>query len=131
MFAIIGGSLLTIVLVIALVLVNKPAQGTEVTPTEQAILTPTHTPMPTLIQTDFLASTPAISETFLQPSEYFEYVVTHNDTCAIIAANFNVSVEAILEKNNLSPSCTLTGEQKLLIPFFTSEFTCSATYLLS
>ena len=41
-FAVIGGSLLTIALVVVLVLVNKPAQSAEVTPTAQAILTPTH-----------------------------------------------------------------------------------------
>ncbi len=119
-FAVIGGSLLTIALVFVLVLVNKPAQSTEVAPTVQAISTPTYTPMPMLTQADFSTSTPATTETSLQQFEYFEYVVTPNDTCAIIAANFNVSVEAILEKNNLSPSCTLTNEQKILIPFSAS-----------
>jgi DNA-binding CsgD family transcriptional regulator len=117
MFAIIGGSLLTITLIFVPVLVKKPAQNKEVAPTVQTILTSTPTLTPTLAQTDFSTLTPAATETSLQPSEYFEYIVTPNDTCAIIAANFKVPVEAILEINNLSPSCTLTSGQKMLLPF--------------
>lgn len=117
MFAIFGGILLTIALVLVLVLFNKPAQGTEFAPTAQTGLTPAYTLVPTLTQTDFPASPPATAETSLQPSEYVEYVVTADDTCATIAATFNVSVQAIIEKNNLSPSCILTNGQKLLIPF--------------
>lgn len=120
MFAIIGGSLLTIVLVIVLVLVNKPAQSTGVMSTAQVTLTSTHIPMPTLIQTDFLNSSPAIAGTSLPSLEYMKYVVAPNDTCEIIAANFNVSIEDILEKNDLSPSCVLTKEQILLLPLSTS-----------
>ena len=58
MFAIIGGGLLTIALVVVLVLVNMPAQSTEVVPTVQAGLTPTQ-----LTQTDFSTSAPAITGT--------------------------------------------------------------------
>jgi DNA-binding CsgD family transcriptional regulator len=109
-FAIIGGVLLTITLIVVLVLVNIPAQSAEVAPMVQASLTPTHTPIPTLIQTDFPTSMPAIAETSIP------YIVESGDTCAFIAANFNVSVESLLEKNNLSPSCILTSGQMLLIP---------------
>ena len=56
-FAIIGGGLLTIALVVVLVLVNMPAQSAEVVPTAQT----THTPALTLTQTDFSTSTPAIT----------------------------------------------------------------------
>lgn len=118
-YAILGASLLTIVLIVALVLVNQPAQNTEVAPTLQAILTSVPTLTPTLTQTGFSTSM-STTETSLQSSEYIEYVVAPNDTCAIIATNFNVSIEAILEKNNLSPSCVLTSEQKILIPLSTS-----------
>lgn len=118
--AIIGGSLLTIVLIIAIVFVNKPAQNIKIEPTSQIILTPTPTLMPTLAETYFSTSTSTVTEISVQPSEYIEYVVAPNDTCEIIATNFNISVEAILEKNNLSPSCTLVNGQKILLPFSTS-----------
>ncbi len=114
MFAIIGGSLLTIALVFVLVLVNKSVQSTEVVPNVQATLTPAL--MPTLVQTIFSTSTSSATETFVPSSEDITYIVTPGDTCAFIAANFNVSVEVILEKNNLSPSCVLTSGQMLLIP---------------
>ena len=110
-FAIIGGSLLTIAVIIAVVFVNKPTQNAKIESTP--------TLMPTLAETYFSTSTPTVTEISLQPSEYIEYVVAPNDTCEIIAANFNVSVEAILEKNNLSPSCTLVNGQKILLPFST------------
>jgi DNA-binding CsgD family transcriptional regulator len=115
-FAIIGGSLLTIALIIAVVFVNKPAQNTKIEPTTQVILTSTSTLMPTLAETYFSTSTPTVTEISVQPSEYIEYVVAPNDTCEIIATNFNVTVKAILEKNNLSPSCTLVDGQKILLP---------------
>lgn len=119
-FAIIGGSLLTTAVIIAVVFVNKPAQNTKIEPTTQIILTSTPTHVPTLAETYFSTSTPTVTEISVQPSEYIEYVAAPNDTCEIIAANFNVSVEAILEKNNLSPSCTLVNGQKILLPFSTS-----------
>jgi DNA-binding CsgD family transcriptional regulator len=120
MFAIISGGILTIALVVVLILVNTPVQNTEVPPTAQARSTPTLTLMPTLTQIDFSTSTPDITETPLPPFEYIEYVVTPDDTCAFIAANFNVTVEAIMEKNNLSSACLLTSGQILLIPLSTS-----------
>jgi len=113
MFAIIGGGLLTIALVVVLVLVNKSAQSTEVAPTAQARLTPTQILIPTLTQTDFSISTPAITETSIPP---FEYIVTPDDTCTSIATAFNISVEVIMDINNLSSSCILTSGQTLLIP---------------
>ena len=61
MFVIIGGSLLTIALVVVFVLVNKPVQNAEVAPTVQVILTSTPTLTPTLAQTDFSTSAPANS----------------------------------------------------------------------
>jgi len=120
MFALIGGSLLTLALVIVLVFVflNRPVQNLEGSPAAQAGSTPagTSTVLPSLTQADLSTSTPASTQTSLQSSEYMEYVVTPDDTCESIAANFNVPVIAILDKNNLSPSCILKSGQKLFIP---------------
>jgi LysM repeat protein len=103
MFTIIGGSLLTTALVVVLVLANIP-QSTELTPTD----------MPTLLPTDVSTLTPVVTETSIPP---FTYIVESGDTCAFIAINFNVSVEAIIDINNLSPLCILESGQMLLIPY--------------
>jgi DNA-binding CsgD family transcriptional regulator len=75
-FAIVGGGLLTIALVIVLVLVNKPAQSTKVPPTAQAGLTPTST------QTDFSTSTPVITVDF--PSPQGPWLTYADDELAIV-----------------------------------------------
>ncbi|HNN12722.1 MAG TPA: LuxR C-terminal-related transcriptional regulator [Anaerolineales bacterium] len=116
-YAVIGGGLLIIVLVVILDLANKPVQVTEIASTAQNIFTSNPTLLPTTAKSDFSTSTPAAVEISLQPFEYIEYVVAPNDSCESIAANFNVPVEAILEKNNLSPSCTLSRGQTILLPF--------------
>ena len=118
MFAIIGGGLLTITLVAVLVLVNMSAQNAKVVPTVQASLLPAYTPIPTLTPTDFPTSTPATIETSVPT---FKYIVESGDTCAFIAVNFNVSVEAIVNINNLSPLCVLESGQILLIPYSAQE----------
>jgi len=119
-FAIISGGLLTIALAVVLVLVNMPAQNTNVAQEVQAGLTPTQTFIPSPTQNEVSTSTSASAGTSLPSLEYMKYVVAPNDTCEIIAANFNVSVKDIIDKNNLSPSCILTNEQILLLPISTS-----------
>ncbi len=111
---------MTIAVIIAVIFVNKPVQSTEIEPTTQIILTSTPTPAPTLAETYLSTSTPTTIEISTQPSEYIEIVVVPDDTCEIIAANFNVSIDSILEKNNLLPSCMLVNGQKILIPFSNS-----------
>jgi len=75
-FAIIGGGLLMIVLVVLLVLVNMPAQSTEVAPTIA-----THTLAPTLTQTDS-SSTPATTGHVLFPEEL--WLAYANDSLVIV-----------------------------------------------
>lgn len=103
MFTIIGGFLLTTALFVVFVLTNMP-QSTELTPTA----------IPTLLPTDVSTLTPVVTETSIPP---FQYIVESGDTCEFIAVNFNVSVEAIIETNNLSPLCILESGQMLLIPY--------------
>ena len=82
MFAIIGGGLLIIALVVVLVLVNMPAQSTEATPTVEARLTPTHTLTPTLTQTDFSTLTPATTGPVLSPKG--PWLAYANDSLVIV-----------------------------------------------
>ncbi|MBN2387585.1 MAG: BMP family ABC transporter substrate-binding protein, partial [Anaerolineales bacterium] len=44
------------------------------------------------------------------------YVIQEGDTCASIAAAFNISVQALVEANNLDPICTITIGQVLVLP---------------
>ena len=120
MFAMIGGGVLAVALIVVLVLVNRPVPSTEVTPTAQAASRPALALVPTLIQNNSSISTPAIAETSAPTLEYMKYVVEPNDTCEIVSANFNIPVEAIIDKNNLSPSCILTNGQILLLPLSTA-----------
>lgn len=112
-FVLLSGGLLALAIIVMAVFINKPASNTAV----QALLTSTPVAVPTSTQIGLPTLTPVVMEASVKPSEYIEYIVVPGDTCETIAANFNVSVEDILEKNDLSPSCILTDEQKLLIPF--------------
>ena len=113
MFALIGGGVLTIALLAALVLFLRPARNAPAVPTAAASSTPVNTLMPALPRLDAATPTPIITPS----SEYMEYIVSAEDTCDVIALNFNIPVQAILEKNNLSPSCVLSSGQRLLLPY--------------
>jgi DNA-binding CsgD family transcriptional regulator/LysM repeat protein len=115
-FTLIGGGLLTIALFAALVLLFRIAGNTEITPTATASVTQVNTLVPTPLQIASSTPTPAIAPS----SEYMQYIATAEDTCEVIAINFNIPVEAILEKNNLSPSCILVEGQMLLLPIIIS-----------
>lgn len=78
------------------------------TPSVTATLTITITPTLTL--------TPTIEPT-MTPLPDLEYTVQSGDSCLSIAFLFNVSVNSIIVKNNLSATCdNLSVGQKLMIP---------------
>jgi LysM repeat protein len=80
------------------------------TPTSTATVTPTATPTPTL--------PPMPSPT----SEVSTYIVRPGDTLSVIAGQFGVTVEAIMEANDLTDYMIQVG-QELLIPVETSDHT--------
>lgn len=51
------------------------------------------------------------------PSATTEYIVQAGDTCRKIAYEHNISVESLIETNQLAPDCSnLTIDQKLIVP---------------
>jgi LysM repeat protein len=90
--------------------------GTTLTdPTAEGTITETPTITPT--QTEKPPDTPIPTETPLPP---YEYTVKEGDTCGIIAANLDVSVQSIIVQNQLSSQCFVSIGQKLFIPYPTS-----------
>ncbi len=79
-------------------------------PTSTATLTQTATVEPT--------STPEPTRTFTpEPSPTpLSHVVRENETCLALAAFYDVSVQSIVQLNNLGTSCLLSVGQTLLIP---------------
>lgn len=78
--------------------------------------TPTVTITATITITPTLTLTPTIEPT-MTPLPDLEYVVQSNDSCLDIAFLFNVSVNSIVVRNNLSASCdNLVIGQTLMIP---------------
>lgn len=90
---------------------NTPAQPGEVTP--EAAGTATPSPTITITPTVTLTATQAPTWTPLPP---LEYTVNPGDSCAGIAASFNVSVQSIILENNLSANCELFEGQVLMVP---------------
>ncbi|GAP14463.1 protein containg FOG: LysM repeat [Longilinea arvoryzae] len=88
-------------------------QGTgkvvEPTITPTASLTPTVTLTATITPTGTMAPSAT-------PLPDVEYTVKQNDTCLSIALAFDVSVNSIILKNNLSTECILSVGTKLLVP---------------
>ena len=78
--------------------------------------TATVTMTPTLEQTSTPTLTPTSLPTFT-PLPPKEHVVTSGENCGLIALNFNVTIQSIIDLNNLSPNCgPLSIGQKLMIP---------------
>jgi LysM repeat protein len=75
--------------------------------------TPTETP--TITETPTVTVTPTEAPTWT-PLPPIDYVVRPGDSCAGIAAAFNVSVQSIILENNLSANCVLFEDQELVIP---------------
>ncbi|MCC7359013.1 MAG: LysM peptidoglycan-binding domain-containing protein [Anaerolineales bacterium] len=77
------------------------------TPTVTLTAPPTFTPPPSPTETTAPTPTP------LPPTEYS---VVSGDTCAALAAEYNVSSASIIQLNNLDPNCNLSVGIVLLIP---------------
>ena len=90
---------------------NNPAAIGEITPEEAG----TATPSPTITITPTVTLTPTLAPTWT-PLPPLEYTVNPGDSCAGIAASFNVSVQSIILENNLSANCELFEGQALMIP---------------
>ena len=90
---------------------NNPAAIGEITPEEAG----TSTPSPTITITPTVTLTPTLAPTWT-PLPPLEYTVNPGDSCAGIAASFNVSVQSIILENNLSANCELFEGQALMIP---------------
>lgn len=75
----------------------------------------TATPSPTITITPTVTNTPTQAPTWT-PLPPLEYIVSPGDSCAGIAATFNVSVQSIILENNLSANCELFEGQALLVP---------------
>lgn len=84
-------------------------------PTAEGTVTETPTITPTTTET--LPPSPLPSPTSQPP---FDYTVKDGDTCGIIAATFNVSVQSIIVENQLSSQCFVSVGQPLRIPYPTS-----------
>jgi LysM repeat protein len=75
----------------------------------------TPTASPTITETATITMTPTEEPTGT-PLPPIDYVVRPGDSCAGIAAVFNVSIQSIILENNLSANCDLFENQELLIP---------------
>jgi LysM repeat protein len=98
---------------VVIFLVLNSGNGTEIAEVLPEIGTPTASPTETTTATITLTPTQAPTWTPLPP---IDYVVRPGDSCAGIAAVFNVSIQSIILENNLSANCDLYQDQPLLIP---------------
>jgi len=89
--------------------------GPTAAPTTLAVATPTvtHTQPPTFTPLPSATETTAPTGTPLPPTEY---TVVLGDSCAAIAAQFQVSSNSIITLNRLDPNCNLSVGRLLLIP---------------
>lgn len=96
---------------------------------------PTATPTITLTPTSTSTPSPTVEPTAaptatLEPPK--EHTVAAGEFCSSIAARYGVSVQSIVDLNNLAPECgTLSVGQKLLIPIPTPKPTALPTSTLS
>lgn len=91
---------------------NQPIEVGEGTP--QAV-EGTATISPTITTTPTSTLTPTLAPTWT-PLPPTEYQVQPGDSCASIAARFNISVQSIILENNLSANCDLYEYQVLMVP---------------
>ncbi len=82
---------------------EAPAEATE-TPTLAATATQTPSPQPTATNTPVPTPTP------------LTHIVRENETCLGLAAFYDVSVQSIVQLNNLPTTCPLSVGQSLQIP---------------
>lgn len=106
------------------VILRSTNQITEPTVTPTITLTPTSTNTPLPTQEPTAAPTP----TNLPP---VSYTVQSEDSCSYIAAMYHVSVNSIIDLNNLDSDCTLSQGQTLLVPMPTATASPLPTATLS
>lgn len=96
------------------------AAGDEPTETTTVTVTPTSspTPQPTATSTPMPTPTP------------LSHTVGPNETCVQIAAFYDVSVQSIIQMNQLATTCPLSVNQTLLIPHPTATPTAEPTATL-
>lgn len=104
---------ITLVAVLIFLVLNTTPPVEEITGISPESGTPTASPTITETATVTLTPTEAPTWTPLPP---IDYVVRPGDSCAGIAAVFNISVQSIILENNLSANCELFENQALLIP---------------
>jgi LysM repeat protein/ribosomal protein L40E len=75
----------------------------------------TATASPTITETPTITWTPTEAPTWT-PLPPIDYVVKPGESCAGIAAAFNISVQSIILENNLPANCELYENQELKIP---------------
>lgn len=87
--------------------------------TPEIIVPSTETPTPTVTSSPTQTATlapPTITSTPEPTATPSTYVVKDSDTCLVIAAFYQVSVQSIVFLNNLDTNCTIFPTQVLLIP---------------
>jgi LysM repeat protein len=82
-----------------------------VQPTPEA--TATNTPTPSLTPTPL---TPTVTLTPLPSVTPFTHIVRQDDSCGLIAALYNSSVQAIIQENTLDANCSLFIDMELKVP---------------
>lgn len=90
---------------------GNPAEIAEIPPVELG----TETASPTITNSPTITLTPTQAPTWT-PLPPIAYTVKPGDSCAGVAAAFNVSVQSIILENNLSANCDLFEDQVLQIP---------------
>jgi LysM repeat protein len=94
-----------------------------------AVPTASQTPTMTVTPTATMTATPQPTNTPLPP---LEYTIKQGDSCLLIAATFDVSIQSIVLLNDLAADCgVLSVGQKLLIPQPTPTPTAMPTSTLS
>ncbi len=106
---------------VALVLIPSP------TPTPTPTHTPTLTPTPTVTSTPTRTPTPTPTSTPTPIPPVRTYKVKPGDTLASIAKDFGISLEALLEANDLSERAVIRPGDTLLIPVLTPTPTPTTT----
>jgi LysM repeat protein len=97
------------------------------------VTTPTETPTLTITPTNTIAQPtkePTVAATFT-PLPPIQYVIKAGDLCSSLAAYYKVSINSLIETNNLDTNCTLYPGNTIMIPQPTPTATAQPTGTLS
>lgn len=120
--------LIVLVLALGAAIVFLILQGTGRVASPTGTPTMTLTPTNTLLPTQTLVPTVAATSTPLPP---IEYTVKAGDLCSGLAAYYNVSINSIIQLNNLDTNCTIYPGNTLKIPQPTPTPTAQPSATLS